>query len=80
MTLNLRQLNPRKLHLSKWTAVRPKNKEKHFLVTKVTFSEEGEILECVLEAVMTKRTENIDWKVLENQEIWHQGWVDTQND
>jgi hypothetical protein len=28
-------LNPQKLRLSKWTAVNPQEKEKHFLVTKV---------------------------------------------
>ena len=29
------QINPKKLRLSKWTAVNPQEKEKHFLVTKV---------------------------------------------
>jgi tryptophan-rich hypothetical protein len=29
------QINPAKLLLSKWTAVKPVNKEKHFLVTKL---------------------------------------------
>jgi hypothetical protein len=28
-------LSPKKLLHSKWTAVEPRNKEKHFLVTKV---------------------------------------------
>ena len=32
---NHHQLNPQKLRLSKWTAVNPQEKEKHFLVTKV---------------------------------------------
>jgi len=29
---NHHYLNPKKLRLSKWTAVNPKTKEKHFLV------------------------------------------------
>ena len=33
------QINPKKLRLSKWTAVNPKEKEKHFLVTKVIDAE-----------------------------------------
>ncbi|MFY8191999.1 MAG: TIGR02450 family Trp-rich protein, partial [Limnohabitans sp.] len=28
-------LNPKKLHLTKWTAVKPVSKQKHFLVSKV---------------------------------------------
>ena len=30
------RLSPRKLLLSKWTAVTPRNKEKHFFVIRVT--------------------------------------------
>lgn len=35
------QINPKKLRLSKWTAVNPQEKEKHFLVTKVVDPEQA---------------------------------------
>jgi len=31
----MNRINPKKLQHSKWTAVQPRNKEKHFLVTAV---------------------------------------------
>lgn len=68
-------INPRKLLHSKWTAVSPQRKEKHFMVTKVTFDEEGNVTLCLLEAVLTKREEAIDWQVLKNPDTWRQGWV-----
>ena len=50
------RLSPKKLLLTKWTAVTPRWKEKHFLVTKVVEPEvEGGRIEFVeLEAVYTK--------------------------
>lgn len=68
-------INPRKLLHSKWTAVNPSNKEKHFLVTKVEFSEEGEVIHCLLEAVLTNRSEPIDWTELKDENNWRQGWA-----
>jgi tryptophan-rich hypothetical protein len=68
-------INPKKLYLSKWTAVRPINKEKHFLVSKITFDEEGCVEECVIEAVMTKRADAIDWNSLKDSTQWLQGWL-----
>ena len=67
-------INPKKLLHSKWTAVQPVNKEKHFMVTAVEFDEEGVVVECVIEAVMSKRSESIDWTVLKNTDNWRQGW------
>ena len=67
-------ISPKKLLHSKWTAVQPVNKEKHFMVTEVEFDEEGVVVECVIEAVMSKRSESIDWKVLKNTDNWRQGW------
>lgn len=67
-------INPSKVLNSKWTAVKPTNKERHFLVTKVKFDESGALIFCLLEAVMTKRTIDIDYKELSNSEQWHQGW------
>ena len=67
-------INPKKLLHSKWTAVQPVNKEKHFMVTEVECDEEGVVVDCVIEAVMSKRTESIDWTVLKNTDNWRQGW------
>ncbi|HKM37854.1 MAG TPA: TIGR02450 family Trp-rich protein [Thiopseudomonas sp.] len=70
----MHQINPKKLLHSKWTAVRPVNKEKHFLVTELKFDEEGNVIHCLLEAVISNREEAIDWQDLKNTEHWRQGW------
>ena len=68
------QINPKKLQLSKWTAVSPKNKEKHFIIRKVKFDEEDNVSLCLIEAVMTHRETQIDWKALKDTSQWLQGW------
>ena len=68
-------INPKKLLNSKWSAVSPVNKEKHFLVTEVEFGEDGEVIHCAIEAVMTKRVTAIDWRTLKDKTVWRQGWV-----
>ena len=76
-------LHPKKLHLSKWTAVRPQGKEKHFLVTRVINAAPvpGRLqatlaVEAVeLEAVMSKRSQRIDWRELQDSAQWRQGWL-----
>jgi tryptophan-rich hypothetical protein len=67
-------INPRKLLNSKWTAVNPARKEKHFVVTDVVFDEDGAVLHCLIEAVISRRAERIDWRELKNREHWLQGW------
>lgn len=68
------RLNPRKLLLSKWTATQPKHREKHFLVTELICDEEGTVLQVELQAVLSKRTEQLDWRVLQNPDQWRMGW------
>jgi len=70
-------LNPKKLHLSKWTAVTPIAKQKHFLVSKVIAPEQlTDAIEFVeLEAVFSKATQIVAWRELQNDAIWRQGWV-----
>jgi tryptophan-rich hypothetical protein len=68
------KINPKKLLSSKWTAVRPINKEKHFMVTEIEFDEEGVVISSSIEAVMSKRTELIDWHDLKDESLWLQGW------
>jgi len=70
------QINPKKLLRSKWTAVKPKHKEKHFMITELILDEKcKEVLSCMIEAVLTKRTEAIDWHQLKDKSTWRQGWV-----
>ena len=70
-------LNPKKLRLSKWTAVNPREKEKHFLVTKVIDPEQPKhLIELVvMEAVLTKRSFAMRWEELTDATKWVQGWV-----
>ena len=70
-------LNPKKLLLTKWTAVNPSHKRKHFLVSKVILPElPEEAIEFVeIEAVFDKTTQLIPWRQLKDINIWLQGWV-----
>ncbi|WP_262136304.1 TIGR02450 family Trp-rich protein [Pseudomonas sp. Marseille-Q5117] len=70
----MNRINPRKLLLSKWTAAHPQNREKHFLVTELIRDEEGTVLEVELQAVLTQRSERLDWRTLHNNEHWILGW------
>jgi tryptophan-rich hypothetical protein len=68
------QINPDKLLLSKWTAVQPANKEKHFLVTRVIRNEQETVVACILEAVIHHREYELDWLLLQDASRWLQGW------
>lgn len=70
----MNHLNPTKLLLSKWTAAQPQHREKHFLVTELFRDEEGTVLEIELQAVLTKRSERMEWQVLKNADRWILGW------
>ncbi len=70
----MNQINPAKLANSKWTARNPENREKHFLVTEVEFAEDGTVISCSIEAVLTKRARAIDWQELKDAERWLVGW------
>lgn len=69
-----RRLNPRKLLLSKWTAAQPQNRERHFLVTELIRDEQDNILGVALQAVLTQRSQQLDWHQLQDSERWLQGW------
>ena len=77
MSVGKLQLNPQKLLLSKWTAVNPLEKEKHFLVTKVIDPEQPRhLIKFVeIEAVLTRRTLTMRWQELMDATKWVQGWV-----
>ncbi|WP_136484555.1 TIGR02450 family Trp-rich protein [Vibrio sp. H11] len=67
-------INPAKLRNSKWTAVTPMNREKHFLVSDIEFNEEGVVVSCTLEAVLSRNEYPIDWRELQDEQKWAQGW------
>ena len=70
----MNRIKPKKLLHSKWTATKPIEKEKHFIVSRVDFDEEGVVVLCLIEAVMSKRLIGIDWHELENDSKWLHGW------
>ena len=67
-------INPEKLHNSKWTAAKPSNKEKHFLVTALERDAEENVVAVILEAVYTQRERTLAWQELKNDETWLMGW------
>lgn len=67
-------LSPKKLLNSKWTAVKPLHKEKHFLISEVEYDEEGVVIHCELEAILSKRSTTIVWRDLKDSRQWLQGW------
>lgn len=71
-----RKLSPNKLLLSKWTAVTPHNKEKHFIVIKVIAPESPltQIDSIELEAIHSKRIFTLHWRELRDASQWLQGW------
>ena len=70
-------LNPQKQLLSKWTAVVPEAKQKHFMVSRVIQpvlpTDPIELVE--IEAVLSKATQIIQWRALQDDSLWRQGWV-----
>ena len=70
----MNQVNPRKLLNSKWTAVNPEKRERHFIVTAVEFDENGAVIHCEIEAVLSKRVVEIEWRELKDSERWLHGW------
>ena len=70
----MNRINPAKLYNSKWTAIKPVHREKHFLISAIEFEEDGSVLSCKLEAVLSKNEYLIDWVELKDDEKWLQGW------
>ena len=70
-------LNPKKLLLTKWTAVKPIAKQKHFLVSRVIQPDlpTDPVVSVEIEAVFSKATLVISWRELQDDSVWRQGWV-----
>jgi len=60
--------------LSKWTAVKPQQKERHFIVTKLIRAENEDIIACQLEAVINNNSYEIAWQTLKDSSCWLMGW------
>jgi len=69
-------LNPKKLLLSKWTAATPRNREKHFIVTRLVepVAPEARVELVELEAVHSRRSVLLPWRELTDPARWLQGW------
>jgi tryptophan-rich hypothetical protein len=70
-------LSPKKLLLTKWTAVTPRHREKHFVVTRVIEPEPPSVRveQVELEAVHSRRVVLLHWRELTDASVWRQGWV-----
>ena len=70
-------VNLKELLLSKWTAVKPVAKQKHFLVSRVIEPElpTDPIEQVEIEAVFSKASQVIAWCELQDDGVWRQGWV-----
>jgi tryptophan-rich hypothetical protein len=70
-------LNPKKLLLTKWTAVKPIAKQKHFLISRVIEPQQltDPIERVEIEAVFSKSVQEIAWRDLQDDRVWRQGWV-----
>ena len=70
-------LNPKKLLLIKWAAVKPIAKQKHFLVSRVIEPDlpTDPVVSVEIEAVFSKATQVIAWRELQDDSVWRQGWV-----
>jgi tryptophan-rich hypothetical protein len=71
----MNKFSAEKLHLSKWTAVHPVNREKHFIVTRLLRDDNEVVQACQIEAVHSRREQTLDWRELKNSERWLQGWL-----
>lgn len=70
----MNRINPEKLLLSKWTTLKPVNKERHFIVTRLLRSDDEKVIACELEAVINKNSVEIDWQQLKDSSNWVMGW------
>jgi tryptophan-rich hypothetical protein len=70
-------LSPKKLLLTKWTAVTPRHREKHFVVLRVIEPEPPSMRvdQIELQAVHSRQVYLLHWRELTDASLWRQGWV-----
>ena len=69
----MNQINPEKLLHSKWTALQVKQKERHFIVSRLQRADDETILSCELEAIINNNVYEIDWQQLKDSSLWLMG-------
>ena len=70
----MNRINPEKLLHSKWTALQVKQKERHFIVSRLQRADDETILSCELEAIINNNVYEIDWQQLKYSSLWLMGW------
>lgn len=71
----MNRINPNKLLHSKWTSTQPRKMEKHFIVTEVEYDDlNNDVVSCLIEAVISKRSMLIQWTDLKDGQTWLHGW------
>jgi len=70
----MNKISPKSLLHSKWTKIEVLNKEKHFVITHIEFDEDNRVIECLIQAVMTKNDYPINWRELKDSQQWKLGW------
>ncbi len=77
MPSSSRSWHPKKLANSKWTAVVPQQREKHFMVVAVEADADDAqlIRQVTLEAVLSKRHFTLHWSLLADTSQWQPGWL-----
>jgi tryptophan-rich hypothetical protein len=68
-------VNRNKIVGSKWTATRPVDRQKHFIVIDWVRDEDGTPTELIeIEAVLTRNVSVVHWRELGDPAIWRIGW------
>ena len=70
----MNRINPDKLLHSKWTALQVKQKERHFIVSRLQRADDETIVSCELEAIINNNVYEIDWQQLKDSSCWLMGW------
>ena len=70
----MNKVSPKALLHSKWTKISVNNKEKHFVITKITVDENQVISDCMIEAVINNNQYHINWRDLKDNQAWKIGW------
>ncbi len=75
MSLSKNPVQRGKIVGSKWTARRPRNREKHFMVLGWVLDDNDQPTEEVeLEAILTGNVRKSHWRDFESVEEWRIGW------
>jgi tryptophan-rich hypothetical protein len=68
-------VNRKKIVGSKWTAARPVDRQKHFIVLDWVRDEDGTPTEMIeIEAILTRALSVLHWRELQDPTVWRIGW------